>query len=150
MPPITVDALSSAAMFGSAAEHGMSRRERLERWTEILRDDPARPLKLLDQIEYKSGRLRSTARADGSPIALAFADPAFRREGLTGDTLGEAEAFFGLSSWEAHHILCICHFGCFADSAQIAERVSEVARRPTFAASWAAFRNMIARIVPHF
>lgn len=121
----------------------MSRRQRLERWAAVLEQDPGRPLKLLRQLEYLSTSLRATARSDGSPLALAFADPVLRHEGLAGDTLGHAEKFFGLSRRHAHYLLCDCYFHGSADAGRIAGRIRAIAARPTPAERWESFGRTI-------
>ncbi len=60
----------------------MSRRERLERWAECLEREPQRRLKSLEGIEYGPVAERRAARADHSPLSVAFADPVLREDGL--------------------------------------------------------------------
>lgn len=119
--------------------HGtMSRRQRLERWAMVLEEAPERPLKLLRQVEYLSAAMRASMRADGSPLELAFADPVLRQNGLTGDTLGEAESFFSLSGRHVHYLLCDCYFQGSVNAGLVASRIRAVARRPTPAERWDA------------
>lgn len=88
----------------------MTRQQRLKRWADVLKREGARPLEALRWVEFYAEPERRQLRRDRSPIAFAFADPTLRAEGLTGDTLGEAQLFFGLSDDEAHRLLCDCHF----------------------------------------
>ena len=67
----------------------MSRRERLQRWADLLDRIPGR-LNALTRIEYLPAAERLEARADNSPLEIAYRDPVLREEGLTGDRLGEA------------------------------------------------------------
>jgi hypothetical protein len=101
----------------------LSRRERLERWAELLEREPQRKLKALWRVEYVRPEDRSPLRADDSPIAVAFADPVLRDDGLAGDTLGDAEQFFELSAEQAHHLLCDCHYMGRMDGGTVARRV---------------------------
>src|SRR4051812_41506063 len=75
----------------------VSRRERLERWSERLAAEPTRRLRSLGEIEFTPVIQRASLRADNSPLTVAYEDPILRAAGLTSDELGEAIAFFGLS-----------------------------------------------------
>src|SRR4051794_20969143 len=67
---------------------GLSRRERLERWAESLGREPGRRPRALHGIEYGTPYERLTCRADGSPLAVAYADPVLRAAGLEGTRSG--------------------------------------------------------------
>jgi hypothetical protein len=101
----------------------MSRRERLERWAEVLEREPMRLLKSLEEIEWRSSAERLDIRADGSPLTVAFEDPVLRAEGLASDRLGDASAFFGLSHPDQHFVLCSCVHGRSMTADQAASRV---------------------------
>ncbi|HKR87898.1 MAG TPA: hypothetical protein VJS38_06955, partial [Phenylobacterium sp.] len=88
----------------------MTRQQRLKRWADVLKREGARPLEALRWVEFYAEPERRQLRRERSPIAFAFADPVLRAEGLTGDTLGDAQLFFELSDDEAHRLLCDCHF----------------------------------------
>ena len=75
----------------------MSRSERLERWAELLEQNPDRRLSTLHQTEYQPARERAAMRSDGSPISVAFEDPVLRAAGLENDSYGEAKRFFELT-----------------------------------------------------
>src|SRR4029453_9911378 len=87
--------LNALADLKPAPRAPMSRRERLDRWAELLEGEPDRLLKTLEEIEWKPKAARLAMRADGSPLAVAFADPGLRTEGLARDRLGEPATFFG-------------------------------------------------------
>lgn len=106
----------------------LSRRERLERWAELLERDPHRRLKALWRVEYVAEPDRALIRGDDTPISVAFADPVLRGAGLDGDTLGDARQFFELSADEAHHLLCDCHYLGQMDGETVARRVRTAAR----------------------
>ncbi len=74
---------------------------------------------------------RPYLRADRSPLTIAFEDEGFKREGLTGDRLGDIMGFFELSEAEAHHLLCYCHYAGSVTSNMVAERARELAKRGT-------------------
>ena len=110
----------------------MTRRERLERWAELLERDPNRRLKALMRVEFAPEADRSGIREDDSPISVAFADPVLRAAGLAGDTFGDATDFFELSWGEAHELLCDCHYYGRMDGETVARRVRGAAH-PTLA-----------------
>jgi hypothetical protein len=103
--------------------------ERLERWAEVLERQGGRRLKTLYEIEYLPRAERAVLRADNSPLSVAFADTQLRGEGLAGDTVGEAIAFFGVSEMEMHRILCFCHHGETMSADAAAARVRAAAVR---------------------
>jgi hypothetical protein len=89
----------------------LSKRERLERWADALEREGGRRLKTLHEIEYAPPAEREALRVDDSPLTVAYNDPRLRAEGLAGDTVGDAAAFFSVSPMELHSILCACHHG---------------------------------------
>src|SRR5258705_3250530 len=74
----------------------MSRRERLERWADVLDGNPGK-LNALTRVEYLTRAERPEARADNSPLEVAVKDPVLRRARLAGDRLGDGMAFFEIS-----------------------------------------------------
>jgi hypothetical protein len=88
-----------------------SKSERLECWAEALEREGGRQLNTLFQIEYAPAVRRATLRVDDSLLTVAFNDPRLRAEGLAGDTMGDAVAFFGISERQMHDIVCFCHHG---------------------------------------
>jgi hypothetical protein len=106
----------------------LSKRERLELWVEALEREGGRCLRTLFEIEYAPPTERAGVRADDSPLSVAFADQRLRAEGLTGDTVGDATAFFGISEMELHNILCFCHYGETMSADMAAARVRAVAK----------------------
>jgi hypothetical protein len=90
------------------ASPAMTRRQRLRRWADRLEALGSRPLEPLRQVELYAEPERRRLRRDGSAISIAFADPVLRDDGLRGDTLGDAQTFFGLSDNDAHRLLCDC------------------------------------------
>lgn len=103
----------------------LSRSERLERWAELLARHGG-AVRALRGTEYVSRRIRRHARADGSAISLAHADPVLRSQGLAGDCYGDAVAFFKLTDGQAHRILCDCHYGAHhAPAPLVAQRIRE-------------------------
>jgi predicted protein tyrosine phosphatase len=107
----------------------MSRRERLERWVELLERQPHRYLSTIEGTEFGSRRERDAKRADHSPLTVAFEDPVLRAEGLRGDRVGDAVAFFDLSHGEVHRLVCYCHHGRTVSPGTVAARVRMIAQR---------------------
>lgn len=91
--------------------HVMPRSKRLQRWAELLEQDPHRLLSTLHETEYQPDAVRSMLRDDNSAISVAFNDPVLRASGMENDTYGEAKRFFELSDRQLHRIICYCHFG---------------------------------------
>lgn len=117
---------------GLADVHGgglrlLSRRERLERWAEVLEREPERRLRALGEIEFVPKAQRPALRADHSPLAVAYADPVLRAAGLGGDRLGDAMAFFELSERQAHRLLCSCMNGWRIEAGRAARSVRRLA-----------------------
>jgi hypothetical protein len=105
----------------------MSRRQRLERWADLLDRVPGK-LNALTRIEYLPAAERLEARADNSPLQVAFKDPVLREEGLTGDRLGEVMSFFELSDRQAHRLFCDCHYHGSMTGIGLAQRLRMIAK----------------------
>lgn len=105
----------------------MSRKERLQRWADLLERIPGK-LNALTRIEYLPAAERLEARADNSPLEIAFCDPVLREEGLTGDRLGEAMRFFDLSDRQAHRLFCDCHYSGTMTGTGLAARLRTIAK----------------------
>jgi hypothetical protein len=101
----------------------LSKRERLDRWAELLEREPERMLATLEEIEWKPKAERRALRADNSALAVAFADPVLRTSGLASDRFGDAVSFFQITEHEAHVILCSCHGGESMRAEEAARRV---------------------------
>jgi len=101
----------------------LSKRERLDRWAELLEREPDRLLRTLDEIEWKPKAVRLAMRADGSALTVAFNDPVLRSAGLLSDRFGDAVNFFQISEHDAHIVLCSCHGGESMRSEEAVRRV---------------------------
>ena len=110
----------------------MLRSERLERWAEVLERNPRQFLATLHETEYQPARARAAMRREGSPLAVAFADPVLRAAGLESDTYGEARRFFELTDRQLHRVVCFCHFGETVSATTVAHyiRAALVGSRP--------------------
>jgi hypothetical protein len=121
-----VDALRTRADVHDAPRL-LSRRERLERWAEMLERAPERRLRSLGEIEFVPRAERPALRADNSPLTIAYADPVLRAAGLGSDRLGDAMAFFELSEHQAHRLLCSCMNGWRIEAGRAAGAVRRLA-----------------------
>ncbi len=122
----------------------MVRRRRLERLASLL-EAHRQPVRLFTEMECFHGSKRRALRQFCSPLTIAFYDPEFRREGLTGDSVGEGMDFFCLSAGEAHELLCDCHYSRTATSDAVAKRARALAGRLTFAELWDKTKALAAR-----
>jgi hypothetical protein len=127
-----------------------TRRRRLERFAALL-EAGREPVRLFTTMECYPRRERLALRQAGSPLAAAYRDPQFRREGLGGDRVGDAIAFFNLSLSEAHALLCDCRYGAFSISGEplaqrIAHRVRRLAARRNLAEWRAALSGGLAAV----
>jgi hypothetical protein len=122
-----VEALRGVAEVHEFSQGFLSRRERLERWAEVLERQPKRRLRSLGEIEFTPEDKRSELRSDESPITVAFEDPVLRAAGLRSDKLGDAVEFFDLSDRAAHRLLCSCMNGWSMEAGTTARKVRRLA-----------------------
>ena len=108
---------------------GMSRRERLERWAELLEQQPNRRLSTIEGTEFGGRCERDAKRADNSPLTVAFEDPVLRAEGLRSDRVGDAVEFFDLREDQVHYLVCYCHHGQTVSPGTVAARLRMMARQ---------------------
>lgn len=110
-------------------DYGMSRLERLERWATLMEEADGRPLTPLLDIEFVAPSERPVLRSSSSPLALAYEDPVLRREGLGSDRFGDGSDFFGLSTRQAHRVLCSCGYLGTMRGTEVARRIRLIAAR---------------------
>ena len=131
--------LSQASVVEAAPT--LSRRERLLRWAEVLQAAEARLLQPLRFVEFYAPAARARLRGEQTPLTLAFADPVLRSAGLAGDTLGQAQAFFGLSDDDTHFLLCDCRWHGRMTGGRVARRVRAVANPNVLNLLWMSFQR---------
>lgn len=108
----TIEQLQSVAeVHADPTRAPMTRRQRLERWADLLEENPSRKLKALSGTEYQPVFLRGAMRADNSPLTVAFNDPLLRAAGLENDTYLAAKEFFEVTDRQLHEIVCHCNVG---------------------------------------
>jgi hypothetical protein len=139
----SVTQLAEVATVDAEARPPMSQIERLQRWADLLDQNPDRRLNTLFETEFQFPAVRDAMRVDDSPVSVALADPLLRSDGLAGDSYGEAKRFFGLTDHQLHHALCFCHYGATlpADSAAKSLRgvVSSLSETGLMARVWRMF-----------
>ena len=124
------------------------KRARLERLATVLYSYEG-PVKLFPGIEYLEWHERMLARHDRSPLAVAYQDAVFRGQGLKGDRIQDAMAFFNLSWREAHHLFCECHYGARVTPQVIAREVRALASRTSMRDAWRKFWTALrSRLLP--
>ncbi len=122
-----VETLRGVAEVREFKQGFLSRRERLERWAELLERQPKRRLRSLGEIEFTPEEKRPELRSDESPLTVAFEDPVLRADGLKSDKLGDAMEYFDLSERAAHRLLCSCMNGWSMEAGSTARKVHRLA-----------------------
>jgi len=84
-----VEQLRTLADLRVAEPACLTRRERLERWAEVLEREPEARLRSLGEIEFHPREERPLMRADDSPLTVAYADPVLRAAGLVSPVVRE-------------------------------------------------------------
>lgn len=107
----SVEQIQESASVRRETSQPMTPVERLDRWAALLELDPSRRLRTLHGTEFARPAERDRLRSESSPISVAFADEILRREGLEGDTYGDARRFFAITDVRLHRIVCSCHLG---------------------------------------
>ncbi len=131
-----------------AQSRSLTRRERLERWADLLDREPSRRLKTLHEIEFQPRSKRDEMRADGSPLSVAYADPVLRTEGLASDKLGDAITFFELSDGQVHRLLCSCMYGVRMEAGAAARQIRTIARGDVAHRSRVALTGVAVVVIP--
>ena len=127
----------------------MSRYDRLERWATLLERAPASSLRPFCGVEFLPAAERGELQTANSPLAVAYADPVLRRAGLDSDRFGDGSAFFGLTWFQAHRVLCSCGYISPMRSAEVARRIRRIAARERLRRLWPeVVRPAFARWLP--
>lgn len=124
----------------STTPQKLSVSQRLAVWAALL-ERAGGTLRLLRDTEYRPEHERNQLREANSPLAIAFADPLLRSQGLASDMYGDGRRFFALSHSSFHKIVCHCLYttGATAPAEEVSARVSRVA----------AQANRIERVATH-
>ena len=116
----------------------LSRREKLLRWAELVRQHPS-AIRIFHDLEYyPAARLRSEIRSDaGTAFNIAFADPVFKSVGLNATVQG-AMNFFELTQDELHEFSCDC--GGRISNNMMADRITAIAEGQSRGQTWCGIR----------
>jgi hypothetical protein len=136
-----LDHIQTIAKVTSIGVAPMSKRDRLLRWADLLMRSPDEPFNALPFVEFYDEPHQLRLRGDNTPMALAFADPILRDEGLRGDTLGDARSFFGLGRGDTHRLLCGCRYNGRMSGRSVAQRIRALAEPGLFGRLFAVFRG---------
>ena len=104
-----------------------SKRQRLQRFADVIRCGPPCPLHLFSNLEYRDAGEWKYLSHPGSPFALAAQDNVLYAAGLRSDSVGDAQRFFELSREELTEFSCVC--GGSISSNEMAERIDRIATR---------------------
>jgi|1186.fasta_scaffold177585_1 hypothetical protein len=110
-------------------EYRMTRHDRLERWATVLEHAKLANLAPFRDVELLPPGERDGLRIANSPLSLAYNDPVLRRAGLGSDRFGAGAAFFGLSRYQAHRVLCSCGYFGTMRASEVARRIRRLAAR---------------------
>jgi hypothetical protein len=107
----------------------MTRREKLLRWAQIIRNTPA-SMHLYHGLEYQTPAFLDTMEitaGQNTAFALAAQDPILTDAGLpkTGGSIGDTMRFFELSQAELHEFSCDC--GGSITNEAMADRLEKIA-----------------------
>jgi hypothetical protein len=134
----SLDDMMRVADIAHVGKAKLSRRERLERWADLLMQDPGRHLRPLYRLEFMPAQDRLNMRGDDTPLAVAYQDPILRGEGLAGDRVGDAMAFFDLSSRDIHYLVCDCYYQGAMSASLASAHIRSIANRLTLRELWAS------------
>jgi hypothetical protein len=104
----------------------LTRAQKIALWVDALNRDPGRLLHPLPEIEWVAPAQRASLRVEGSPLTVAFNDPALRAAGLSSDKLGDGLAFFEMTEAEAHDTLCSCRYGRTMTAGAASKRIGKL------------------------
>jgi hypothetical protein len=113
----------------SLATPPVTKRQRLQRFANVIRSDPRVPLHLFINLEYRDAGEWKYLAHPGSAFALAAKDSVLHDAGLTGDSVGDAQRFFDLSREELAEFSGVCGGSMLSKKSQTALRL--ISRRKT-------------------
>jgi hypothetical protein len=105
----------------------MTKRQRLQCFADAIRREPAGPLHLFINLEYRDAGEWKYLSHPASPFALAAQDDLLHAAGLRSGSVGDAQRFFELSREELTEFSCVC--GGLINSNEMAERIERIAAR---------------------
>jgi hypothetical protein len=111
----------------SCATPPITKRQRLQRFANVIRSGPRVPLHLFINLEYRDAGEWKYLAHPSSAFAFAAKDSVLHDAGLTGDSVGDARRFFDLSREELADFSCVC--GGSINNNEMADRIERIAAR---------------------
>ena len=102
-----------------------TKRERLQRFADIIRNGPRCPMHLFINLEYRDAGEWKYISHPTSAFALAAQDNVLYAAGLRSGSVGDAQSFFELSREELAEFSCVC--GGTIGHVEMAERIERLA-----------------------
>ena len=109
----------------SVATPPMTKRQRLQRFADVITSGPGVPLHLFINLEYRDAGEWKYLAHPSSAFALAAKDSVLHDAGLTGDSVGDAQRFFDLSRQELAEFSGVC--GGSINNNEMADRIERIA-----------------------
>ena len=107
----------------------VTKRQRLQRFANVIRSGQPVPLHLFINLEYRDAGEWDYLAHPSSAFALAAKDSVLRDAGLASDSVGDAHRFFDLSRKELTDFSCVC--GGSINNNEMANRIERIAARST-------------------
>ena len=142
----SADELRAFAEISANPPPSMDRKARLERWADLLDQEPDRRINLVIELEFAMRAAQVEMRADNSALTVAYADPLFRALGLRSDRVGDGQKFFGLGEGDAHRLLCSCMHGMSMRAGDAARLIRTIANPMPRVAARAALSLAICSV----
>jgi hypothetical protein len=111
----------------SLATPPVTKRQRLQRFADVIRSGRPCPLHLFINLEYCDAGEWKYLSHPGSPFALAAQDNVLYAAGFRSGNVSDAQRFFELSREELTEFSCVC--GGSINSNEMAERIERIAAR---------------------
>jgi hypothetical protein len=111
----------------SVATPPMTKRQRLQRFADVITSGPGVPLHVFINLEHRDAGEWKYLSHPSSAFALAARGSVLRDAGLTGDSVDDAQRFFDLSKEELAEFSCVC--GGSISNHEMAERIERLAAR---------------------
>ena len=111
----------------SPATPPVTKRQRLQRFANVIRSGPPVPLHLFINLQYRDAGEWDYLAHPSSAFTLAAKDGVLHDAGLTGDSVGDAHRFFDLSREELADFSCVC--GGSINNNEMANRIERIAAR---------------------
>jgi hypothetical protein len=103
----------------------VTKRQRLQRFADVIRSGPPCPVHLFINLEYRDAGEWKYLSHPGSPFARAAQDNVLYAAGLRSGSVCDAQRFFELSREELTEFSCVC--GGSIDSHEMAQRIERIA-----------------------